>query len=1133
METTEYVAKRIAYNYASIEDKHYFGGFLNLAQNNIEAIFKAFGERFKKENIWDFFKEDTAIAEYENGIDFLKQHLPVINYLYLPINHNQFEQVKKLELTNEQRNHFGKSLKALLKLLNDLRNFYTHHYHDPIVVSEDTYRLIDTIFLAVVSDVKKHRMKSDASQYLLKKNLLSELEKLEELKTDEMKELKRQGKKVNLHDKEAIRNGVLNDGFYHLLYKKKANQNYSATLKDGIDTENGITISESGVLFVLSMFLTKKQSEDLRSHIKGFKAKLVVNPDKPIDKKNNSLKYMATHWVFGYLGFKGVKNRFTTTFEKDILLAQIIDELSKVPNALYEVLDEIGKQEFIEDVNEYLKIGNETTSLKEATVIHPVIRKRYEDKFAYFALRYLDEFVDFPTLRFQLHLGNYIHDERMKHIEGTQYVTERVVKEKIKVCSKLSEATQLKQEYLATHEDVDGEGLKLYPNPSYNFVGNNIPIYVNLLGSHFPGESKKVANLLKNNLGEYKSNNIEEYKERKKDKINPESLLKSMGQEKTVPVAMLSLNELPALMHEVLINNKTGEEIEILIAEKIVERYNTLINFKAGDEFHKGQIPKNLHKASEQEKVDVPKLIRAINKEIKITEAKLELITRNNNEVEDRKHKRKYVFTNKELGREATWLADDLKRFMPKESRENWRGHHHSHLQQSLAYYNTHTDEAYKLLREFWDFNKESITWNEAIKNAFTKKDFETFYMTYLNGRKELLGNFSSQLKGFQTDKKRLNSFLIQQNIWNLFYKRLYVIDTLSTQVNKLLVKPLHFPRGIFDKKPTYIKGKNIEETPECFANWYVNWNAHQDYQQFYHWSRDYKSAYEASDKQKKEQRFTRMQQSQIIKTQQKDFFLVNMASNIFNKLYGSESKELIDFKLSAIYKTRQERKGEDAKALKQSNRSTGDSAPNIIKSSSAWTITVPYKSTNLYEPNVKLKELGKFKRFLTDEKVQRLWEYFPNKVWIKLELEQELELIPNSYEVIRRDYILKEIQEFEKYILDNDPELMDNKYPNFKNYVVSYLNKQELVEETEVSWLKQKTENDFDETPIAILKEKSETIQKAFLLIVVRNKFAHNQLPAKIYYEEISKRVPNSEKNSVSELYLQFLKQTVLSLKN
>ena len=217
----------------------------------------------------------------------------------------------------------------------------------------------------------------------------------------------------------------------------------------------------------------------------------------------------------------------------------------------------------------------------------------------------------------------------------------------------------------------------------------------------------------------------------------------------------------------------------------------------------------------------------------------------------------------------------------------------------------------------------------------------------------------------------------------------------------------MQFPRGIFDEKPTYIKGKNIKETPEYFADWYVEWNAHKDYQQFYYWNRDYKSAYKASDKQKKEQRFTRIQQNKIIKTQQKDFLLVNMASNIFNTLYSSESQELIDFKLSTIYKTQKERKEEKIKALEQSQKVTGDSSPNIIKSSSAWTITVRYKSTHVYEPKVKLKELGKFKRFLADKKVQRLWEYFPNRVWNKIEIEQELELMPNSYEVIRRDYLL------------------------------------------------------------------------------------------------------------------------------
>ena len=93
---------------------------------------------------------------------------------------------------------------------------------------------------------------------------------------------------------------------------------------------------------------------------------------------------MATHWVFNYLSVKTIKHRLNTTFQKETLLIQIADELSKVPDALYQTFTKEQKEEFVEDVNEYLKDGDSSESLEKSIIIHPVIRKRYENKFNYF-----------------------------------------------------------------------------------------------------------------------------------------------------------------------------------------------------------------------------------------------------------------------------------------------------------------------------------------------------------------------------------------------------------------------------------------------------------------------------------------------------------------------------------------------------------------------------------------------------------------------------------------------------------------------------------------------------------------------------------------------------------------------------
>ena len=100
---TNYLGKRIEYNYLKTADKHYFGGFLNLAKNNIEVVFSVFCERFKITPtnpislINDQLKDDVAPSEYQKKVDFLKQYLPVIHYLDLEITNEKFSKEKDKE----------------------------------------------------------------------------------------------------------------------------------------------------------------------------------------------------------------------------------------------------------------------------------------------------------------------------------------------------------------------------------------------------------------------------------------------------------------------------------------------------------------------------------------------------------------------------------------------------------------------------------------------------------------------------------------------------------------------------------------------------------------------------------------------------------------------------------------------------------------------------------------------------------------------------------------------------------------------------------------------------------------------------------------------------------------------------
>ncbi|WP_236974835.1 type VI-B CRISPR-associated RNA-guided ribonuclease Cas13b [Membranihabitans maritimus] len=1168
MEATPIVAQRISYSHFRTEDKHYFGGYLNLAQQNIDSVTEVLAERFHYNvprsglsGLLDtILSQNLSVPDYQRRIDFLGQYLPVVRYLDLSPNDERFAAYHGTDKEDKRREYLVENIKILLRVGNTLRNYYTHHYHKPISLDNpELYNLLDELFVKVTKHVRKQKMKNDSTRELLKKNLEEDLEILSQHKKDELKTKKAQGKKVSLDD-ESIRNGILNDAFHHLIYKEGKSEKVSARYKSyHIPTDKyelPVTISESGLLFLTGLFLSRRESEGMRSRVKGYKARIIRDPDKPITRENNGLKYMATHWIFGHLGYTGIKTRLQTGYDRTTLLIQIADELSKVPDEVYEVLSKKNQATFVEDINEYLSEGAQSASEKGALVVHPVIRKRYEDKFHYFVLRYLDEFVDFPTLTFQVHIGNYIHDRRTKSIEGTTYQTDRRVKEKVNVFGKLSTVSKLKAKYWTENGPSPSDtGWEEFPHPSYNTVGNNIPVFINLKKSTVTGSSQLYGNILK-----YRREI--DNKSRNAGKSTKEEMVQLIHEEiddnklnsvyNLAPTALLSLNELPALIHELLVRKKTPEEIEEKLIRKLKEHFERIENYNpdSGGE-SPSRLSRNLLKSGSGKKLRVKKLKNAIRSEIKVSTKKLKQLEENRREAESKRSTRKYTYTGWEMGREATWLADDLKRFMPKEVREQWRGHHHSQLQESLAFYRHRPDEAKNLLGAFWNWKEDEYPWNDFIRKSFQKKNFAAFYRLYHLGRKKYYKSLLQGIKQNQEAKESLKRFFEQEQIWNLFHQRLYFRDDTESQKIKLLAQPLVFPRGIFDDKPTFIPGKKMKDDPGLFADWFQY--AYRDdhkYQQFYDLPREYKAKYkevreehpgmienrqELSPKQQLDW-FRMKTDLGIKKIKTQDLFLNLITRDLYKKTFGQD----IELFLSDFYLSQEERMEKDRRAREQSERVFGDDSENIINDKYLWGRTVLYRYKNLLEPAVKLKDIGKFKRFLTDEKVDILFQYDTEQKWTKREMEEELEIGPDSYEVIRREEVLKSIQSLESDILKDwefdgeqePPEFLqgEKQNPNFKLYLVhGILEKYDLVDEGDIEWFHSLGDSNFEKVPLEELSHKTEQVYKAYLLVLLRNKFAHNQLPHPRYFQFMQKRI--LLKKSRGETYCRYLSRVVEAL--
>lgn len=1163
---------KIYYDHTLISDKHFFGGYLNLAQNNIDIVFEVYKERFNvkgttEQLIENSFADKFADIDFQNRRNFLARYFPVINYL-----------------PKDTRTDFRKKLLYLVNSINTLRNFYVHHYHEEISLDENLYKLLDTLFLEIVKEVRDNRLKTDTTQHLLKEKLNKEFSILCKHKKAKLEEDKKNGKRVSL-DEKSIRNSVLNDAFRHLIYKDKnakdkdkkkndkdnnGNEHVSRYYKSNIENtstaENKIPISQTGLLFLMSMFLSKKENEDMRARIKGFKAKL-INPELPDfpNANSNNIKFMATHWVFSYLSYRGLKHQLSSNFDKETLLIQIVDELSKVPDAVYKALPKEKQESFIEDLNEYIKEGNEIDSLQESIVVHPVIRKRYENKFYYFALRYLDEFANFPSLRFHIYMGNYVHDRRAKHIAGTKYETDRIVKEQITVFARLSDAVKYKNEYFKNQnkEENVNVGWEIFPNPSYNIEENNIMIYLKV-DSELKDEIKKYRDKRNSLEGRTKRQNNKDSKYNIVGKIANKSILNT-----DEPIAKLSLNELPALLYALLVDKKSAESIEDLLRDKIKAQFDGIKNYSSQTTLSISQIPKKLKRASDQVCFNTKKLLRDVDIELRNTDEKLALIAKNRKELNKRKNGRpvrKFVFTLREIGHEATWLAYDLVRFMPLEYRKEWKGYQHRQLQQSLAFWNMRQMEAYNMLKEVWNFNAGTNLWCDDIQGVFkSSKTFDSLLEKYLKIRRETFERISDCINNAAKDKHLKKAF-DQQGVWNLFDKRIYVTDTTQAQIEKLLGKPLALPRGLFDDEPTFIKGVNIHDKPDSFAKWYryANNPDHQ-FQEFYKYERDYTQLFE-EDRQKKTPKasFDKLKIEHdlyIKKIKTQDLFLKLIAEDLFEKVFEHK----INFNLPDFFMSQVKRIEKNKKAILQSRRKEGDQSENIINDSFIWSMTVPYPYTNqkikepiikiedsnkktkelainIKEPAIKIKDIGKFKRLLIDEKIKCLVQYEPKRNWTKLELENEL----TSYENIRRENILKIIQELEHNILerhsfngvDHIPEFEQKGKPNFKHYIANGLVKDKYGDSDDsiIGWLLSQEEKTFEkDNTLSDLSTKPIHIQQAFLLIYIRNKILHNQLLTNSLYHHLLSLcgAQRQEKETYSEVICRCTLNLIVDLKS
>ncbi|MDC1105164.1 type VI-B CRISPR-associated RNA-guided ribonuclease Cas13b [Prolixibacteraceae bacterium] len=857
-------------------------------------------------------------------------------------------------------------------------------------------------------------------------------------------------------------------------------------------------------LFLLVQFLDKKKAEELLSQEMGF-------------KNTSTIYYQFTRWAFTTYCFRGLRNKVASHHEniRIPLMMQMIDYLSCVPDALYRHLTEAQKEEFVMDLNDYIS-PERGEDHKDKLVSHLVVRKRYEDKFPYFAIRFIDEVIRPEGIRFQVYAGNHLKDRREKDIDGK--VLSREIKTPIYLFERLSTVCQKKE---AMHPSKDDTAkLELFPNPSYHIDKGMIYLAIK-------GNKKKSSDATKPNDNYYGSSLKNDLRHQLSDPNSQKwhwtpcsisihdlvawlfMLLKQpQGKQNGASEAcfMSWIHGRSMALNHLIKNPESGAQVgsdEIKGLERDVKCCKTYINLLSWERWKKQHKPTNL-----SDDIDKKACIKELRSRIADRQQRL-------TEVEKKK-----FLPSRIRGERASWTADQLVRWMPKTVRSQWKGYHHRELQALLGAKYFTLGSVNHLYWGVWNTETATTSWRAQLLASFKGTDFITFYRSFLKFEIDQLNLFVQDLDGEVTLKDPLFEYLRPKRFKATSY--LNYLKQLQQQVPAL-------PRGLFDDKPTYrskASGLRIDTDPQAYAEWFVETYRYNkaDYQSFY--DKLPESIMISSDELKKlrnqdvhknksdqelQKKYQYQEMSKIRKEQTKDQAIWWMVKHLLLETTHADNADastIAELPLRKVYITPSQKADEKKEAQKQSVRAKGDTQENRIKHTSLYRLEIPVDSHS--DKKVQLGDLLDYRAKRRNPLIATLQSYDPNRYWDNQALDNELFSGDNSYLTIQRDVIWEKLFEFEEQLLIRyrnkkgysksvyPEEFKHNGNPHFKTMLFAFCG--------------DKIDTTFKQSVDAILKDETPTENRTFnppekhllTAILLRNKFAHSQLPSFMQWQKL-----------------------------
>ena len=316
---------------------------------------------------------------------------------------------KTLDAANPSQLTYYNVICEFIQELNQVRNQYSHAIYTTKPFSSTLFKFLDWIF--------------DDGLKLVVERL--------KLKEEDVKHLRRNFGKNNKTNK--IRE---NPGFFH-----KSNNNN--------------VVTEKGLAFFICLFLEKEYAQIFLKKLNGF-------------KKGDDSASRATLDLYSVYAMRIPQPRLSSEGpDSEALLLDMLNELQRCPQSLYDLLDKSDKKIFEHETESSVQQSDELGEESQPALL------RKDSRFPYFALRYIDAMKIFETLRFHIDLGNY-HFHSYEQVINSKPITRRWEK-KILSFGKLSdfEKRNLPDSYI----NISKDPASITDDTPAPFIINTIPHY--------------------------------------------------------------------------------------------------------------------------------------------------------------------------------------------------------------------------------------------------------------------------------------------------------------------------------------------------------------------------------------------------------------------------------------------------------------------------------------------------------------------------------------------------------------------------------------------------------------------------------------------------------------------------------